>query len=174
MREQREAGYKVWRERDVLVMDKVRGRLPDRCVVCNGPAGGYRLRKHFTWHPPEYYLAIPLGVLVYIGLALAIRKGAFVDLGLCENHRERRRKGFIIGWAGCGILFAVFNIAALSATWGVLVWCLVGMLPVVVVAWVRTRVASATKIDDRRVWLRVGQPFLESVSERSTRPGSTR
>ena len=91
------------------------------------------------------------------------RKRAIVELGLCARHREQRRKAYILGWGGCCALFAVMNVAALTASWSLFRWALVGMLPVCIVAYVRVRVAAVAKIDERRVWLHVGQPFLESV-----------
>src|SRR3954447_25069962 len=57
-------GGGVWREGDVLVM--ARGAvLPDLCVKCAAPAGGYRLRRNLSWHPwPIYLLIIFCNILI--------------------------------------------------------------------------------------------------------------
>src|SRR5438045_334031 len=41
----------IWRDGKTLVMMK-EAFLPDRCVKCNGPANGYRLRRRLSWHEP--------------------------------------------------------------------------------------------------------------------------
>lgn len=71
--------------------------LPDRCVKCNAPAEGHRKRCNLTWHNPVLYLLILLGLLIYVIVALCIRRTSRVNVGLCPRHRARRRIGIAIG-----------------------------------------------------------------------------
>src|SRR4051794_37594891 len=79
----------VWRDGLLLVMSKD-GELPDRCLKCNLPAHGWRLKRNLSWHPQGWYLLILLHVLVYVIAALIVRKKATIMVPLCECHRRRR------------------------------------------------------------------------------------
>ena len=76
----------VWRDRGFLVLRKG-AALPDRCVKCNAPAKGYRLKRKLTW---------PLFTIVILG---NITQEARVDVGLCSRHRSRRMLGIAIAFA---------------------------------------------------------------------------
>ena len=49
----------------------------------------YRKRK-FYWHSPWMYLLILLHILVYLIAALAVRKTAVHNVGLCSARHQRR------------------------------------------------------------------------------------
>jgi hypothetical protein len=53
----------VWRDGELLVMRKG-AVLPDRCVKCNAPAEGGRLRYVQLWHDPIYFLLLPLAPIL--------------------------------------------------------------------------------------------------------------
>src|SRR6266446_5069294 len=55
-------GGDVWQDRGLLVIRKG-AVLPDRCVKCNAPAEGYRLKRNLAWHQPAIYLTILAGIL---------------------------------------------------------------------------------------------------------------
>jgi len=82
--------------------------LPDRCVKCNAPANGVRLRRSLSWHHPVLYVLIFVGVLIYVILAAVLSKRAMIYVGLCAEHFQRRRKRIAIGWIllASGLLFA--------------------------------------------------------------------
>ena len=44
----------VWRDGKIIVMSHD-ASFPDRCVKCNQPAAGYRLKRKLTWHPSGWY-----------------------------------------------------------------------------------------------------------------------
>src|SRR3954468_23626244 len=52
----------VWEDNGLLVLRK-NAVLPDRCVKCNAPAEGFRLRRNLSWHQPAIYLTIFIGLL---------------------------------------------------------------------------------------------------------------
>ncbi|HUY92595.1 MAG TPA: hypothetical protein VMV10_27900, partial [Pirellulales bacterium] len=60
-----EPGDGVWRDGAVLAMHK-RAVLPDRCVKCNRPAGGGRLKRSLSWHHPAWFLLILISLWIYL------------------------------------------------------------------------------------------------------------
>jgi hypothetical protein len=153
-----------WQDGKLLVMTKD-FVLPDRCVKCNLPAEGYRLRRNLSWHHPAFYLFILIHILLYVIVALAVRKTARIEVGLCPAHRSERRLAITVAWllvlAGVaisivGVMYFNSEAAPLAAICGAIllisgavcgVW---GSQPVV-----------AKKIDDRFVWLaKVTPEFL--------------
>jgi hypothetical protein len=153
----------VSRQGSVALLPVYGSVFPDRCVVCNAPAGGYRLRRTLYWHHPAIYLSILGGLLVYVILATVMRKSALVELGLCERHRARRRNGLILACGGFLLaLIAMFWCAWNSSAGGIFAG--IGLMVVLPIAGgLLARVASPTRIDDRWVLLKVGQPFLDSL-----------
>jgi hypothetical protein len=156
-------GAYAWRQGDLLLIHTHGGALPDRCVVCNAPANGYRLRKTFAWHPPEYYLTVLAGVLIYVIVAMFTRKTAALALGLCEQHRVRRRNALIVAWGGFALSFVLMFVGATNDSAALMLGSVVGMGVLPIVGGLMARVASVSKIDDGHAWLRVGRPFLESL-----------
>src|ERR1035438_9056155 len=48
-------GIGLWRKEKKLVT-RSETPFPDRCVKCNAPANGFRLKRVLYWHHPAYYL----------------------------------------------------------------------------------------------------------------------
>ncbi|MFO0959177.1 MAG: hypothetical protein U0800_17395 [Isosphaeraceae bacterium] len=91
-------------DRNLLVVRK--GAIfPDRCVRCNAPAEGYRLRRNLSWHHPLIYLVLLANLLIYVIVALAVRKTAQFDIPICRVHRAKRRNAILIAW---GLVLASF------------------------------------------------------------------
>src|ERR1043165_4984617 len=88
------AAGSLWR-RDKQLVTRSETPFPARCVRCNAPANGYRLKRQLYWHPPAYYLFILFNLLVYAIVAMCVRKKAILHVGLCEKHRERRKWGMV-------------------------------------------------------------------------------
>ena len=142
----------IWRDKSTLVMTKD-ASLPDRCVKCNAPANGVRLKRKLAWHHPVLYLVIFFAVLIYVILAAMLSKRATVYLGLCDQHFQRRRKQKAIGWLLL-IIGVVVPIVAIAYDYPVL-----GLLGFAVflfaAVWLVfvSRVVAVKKIDDHLVWL---------------------
>jgi hypothetical protein len=155
--------YGYYRDGKTLVLDKRGAELPDRCVVCNAPANGFRLRRALSWHHPALYILFLLSILIYVIVAAIVRKTATIHVGLCEAHQARRRLGMWIGWLGAlgGLGLAIAGGANDSPA--LLVIGLVGFLGALVAAVVLLTPVRPAKIDDHRVWLHVGAPFLDSI-----------
>jgi hypothetical protein len=153
----------VWRDNSTLVMMK-EAPLPDRCVKCNAPANGVRLRRSLSWHHPVLYLLIFVGVLIYVILAAVLSKRAMIYIGLCAEHIRRRRKMIAAGWAllVAGLVSAIAAFANDYPTGGMLglgvfLFALVWLIMI-------SRVVTPKKIDDRLVWLNgVNSAYLSQL-----------
>src|SRR5438445_9109093 len=97
----REAGYNpgqavfnapfagLWAQGDLLVMHKL-APLPDICLKSNLPSTR-RLKRSLSWHHPGYYFFILLHILIYIIVALIVRKSATIYVPLTDEWFIRRR-----------------------------------------------------------------------------------
>ena len=142
----------IWRDKSTLIMSKD-ASLPDQCVKCNAPANGIRLKRRLSWHHPAIYVLILVAWIIYVVLALVLRKQATVYLGLCAEHFQRRRKLLAAGW----LLLAIGLISptvAFAADYPALALLVVLVLIISIIRLVVvTRVVTVKKIDDRFVWL---------------------
>jgi hypothetical protein len=146
---------RVWAEGNVLVL--MQGApLPDRCVKCNAPADGYRLRRNLSWHSPIWYLVFFLiSPIVYVIAALIVRKKATVYVPLCETHLGKRNRALVVGWLGtlaglagliCGLMDERFIVLAAIGPVVMLVSLIFGVM--------RSQTLTPKRIDDRLVWLK--------------------
>jgi hypothetical protein len=163
----------LWRENDLLVMRSPRGSLPDRCVRCNAAAEGYRLSRTVYWHHPAYYVLIVWpGLLIYVIVAVIVRRKAQVELGLCPFHASRRRWAIGMGW-----LLAVGGIVLMVASamladdkfeywWIVLILGIAALLAGVIWGSIGARTLWAKRITrDRITYLRGADPrFLSEFA----------
>jgi hypothetical protein len=155
----------LWRKKKqvVTVSETV---FPDRCVKCNAPANGFRLKRILYWQHPAYLLLLLCNLLILLIVVLIVRKKAVVHIGLCENHRARRKMGLTIGWTGTlGGFALLIGGAILQSGWtalaglaAFLVGCIYGA------AWGRT--VAAAKITKENVWVSgVNREFLDTLPE---------
>jgi GYF domain 2 len=87
----------IWRSGRQLVTS-VNATLPRRCLKCNAPADGKPIKRKLYWHPPLVYLAFFLGILVYVVIALVIRKNGLAFVSICHSHRSARRIVILVSW----------------------------------------------------------------------------
>ena len=142
----------TWREGSTLVMSK-ESSLPDYCVKCDAPANGFRLKRNLSWHHPALFLLILLAWLLYLILAMVLRKRATVYLGLCREHYEKRRTFLIAGFVTLAVSVA-FIFGAIA--WDYPAFALLGLVGILASAiWLAfvARVVNVKKIDDQFVWL---------------------
>jgi hypothetical protein len=155
----------IWRE-DRLLVTRSETPFPDRCVRCNEPADGYRLRRRLYWHPPAFYLLILVSIWIYIIVALCIRKKAALDIGLCPRHRNMRKWSFILGWGGFvgGVGLIIYGATA-GYGWVIFGGVLLILAGIICGVILGARV-SAAKITPNNVWLRgVNRDFLAGLPD---------
>lgn len=99
-----EAAPLQWRRGRVL-FHPAGADFADRCVQCNAPTHGPRLKRRLYWHTPWLYLLV-VQLLIYVIVAMIVRKSVLVNIALCDAHRARRRKlmlaGMLTALAGVG------------------------------------------------------------------------
>jgi len=164
----------VWRAGNDLIMSRD-GVLPDRCMKCNEPANGLRLKRKLSWHPQGYFLLVLISPLLYIIVAMIVRKTATVRFPLCPAHRRRRRRMIGLGWLlalgafpvgiACSMLAShvqgpLLDPIALGGVGLAVVMVIAGLI----VGFTGARLASTTKIDKQYVWLsKLGPEFVASL-----------
>lgn len=132
--------------------------FPDRCVRCNAPAEGYRLRRNLSWHHPLIYLILLANLLIYIIVALVVRKTAKLEVPLCPEHRASRRNVLLMAW-GLVLASVPVGIALGQALPDAQLWVafVVGFGLFLAGAFYGAIAAPpvvATRIDDYFVWLK--------------------
>ena len=151
----------VWRDGKIVVCSP-NASFPDRCVKCNQPAAGYRLKRKLTWHPSGWYALILINVLVYAIVATIIQKKTLLHIGLCEAHRKRR-----VWLMGLGLALPLLGAVGCSAAMENpnAIWIgIIGVISGCVALIVGTSVLAAKSIDERFARIRgAHQRFVESL-----------
>lgn len=159
------SGSGVWRDKSKMVVSKG-AQLPDRCVKCNAPAPGAKLKKKLTWHHPAIYILIFVALLIYLIVAMIVRKAVTVELGLCEEHMAKHRRNVFITWllillGVCGFVMAVIVGDNNFLLAGILL-----ILAGIIYAVVAVRIVTPAKIDDKFAWLKgVNKDYLDELPQ---------
>lgn len=157
-----------WRQGRLLVV-QTDGVLPERCVKCNAPATMDKLRR-FVWHASGWYLLLLLNPVIYAIAALIVQKQTRLEVGLCADHRRRRRH-FHLGAAAffAGALLSCFAAATSAPASGAL-WlplALLLFLAAIVVAAFGARILVPVHMDADLVHFKgCGKDFLSSLPSR--------
>ena len=85
-----------WRDGPDLLA-RPQADLPRYCVKCGEPAVDYRKRS-FYWHSPWLYLLILLQMIIYLIVALIVRRQGQHQVGLCAAHQGQRRRFILMAW----------------------------------------------------------------------------
>lgn len=125
--------------------------LPARCVKCNAPAHQPTKTRKVYWHHPALYLLVFFWGILYIIVALMVRRTADVNPGLCERHKQHRGIAIAVGVLGPVLgIFLVF----VSPTTPVLVPIGLGLVLVTLIYGIaRGRIVFVRRIDDFTVRL---------------------
>jgi hypothetical protein len=165
-----------WQEGTTLVM--TRGvELPDRCIKCNLPAGGYKLECRVSWHPGLVYALLAMGPLIYFVVAVFVSNRATILVGLCELHRKKRKRAITTGWitslAGLGLLWGAVAFVDHDVILGGIL-CLTGAIASLfgmAYGVIGPQVCTPKKIDKQLVWLnKIDPSYLASLPLWTERP----
>jgi hypothetical protein len=155
----------VWRDKSILIMTKD-ALLPNRCVKCNEPTDGSYLKRKLTWHHPAFYLLLFVAFVIYLIVALVVRQTATVGVGLCDRHREKRKRNILITWSLVSLGVGAF-VLALLANDGL--YALLGgllLLGGTVYGIITIRIVGPSKIDHTSVWLTgVNKDYLNELPQ---------
>lgn len=159
------AGSQVWRFNRQLVC-RPGTSLPDRCVKCNVPVHGSRLKRQLYWHPALVYVLLLVNLLVYIIVALFVRKRATLDVGLCDAHRKRRVLIIAGSWLTVLSGIALFVYGLSNNQGGIALFGFLAFLVAAIVGAVLGPQVSAAKIDKDFVWVKgVCREYLEQLPD---------
>ena len=156
----------LWRDDNLLVIRKG-AELPDRCLKCDEPAEGYRLRRSLSWHPPGWYLLILVTLILYIIVALCVRWTAKIAAPFCPRHRAQRRNAILFGWLGAlaGIGLIIFGVSSPDYAVSILVGVGLFLLSLIFGV-VFSQLLVPKRIDANFIWLKkVGPKFLADLPE---------
>jgi hypothetical protein len=146
----------AWRSGKLLIAP-LNGALPLRCVKCNEPVSDPQLKRKLMWHHPAIYISILASLLVYVILAICMRKRSTVMISVCPRHRAARRNGIIMGWVlalgGLGAFFAAAGVKSGDYAFYLVMAGIVLLLSGLVYGVVRGRYIYPTKIDEKHMWL---------------------
>lgn len=170
------AGYSpgfaaIWREGKILAFRRGVQLPPQRCFKCNAPSDGRPLRRKLSWHSSAIYLLLLLmfllgliGLIIYAVVAFIVSKKEVVHVGLCSNHRTKRRMILAASWIMCLSIVPFFALAFNTNNGPIFVTLgLVFFIGGLVVYLVGGQVVTPKQIDDEVVRIRgAGRPFLES------------
>jgi len=101
-------------------------QLPAICLECGQPISREPRKRTYYWHNPWLFFLILAGLLIYVIVALIVRKRFQLYLPLCETHRRARRR---VAWAAAFLLIGIIPVGILigstdtpnSGLWAVLV-----------------------------------------------------
>ncbi|HPF39793.1 MAG TPA: hypothetical protein PK093_14230 [Phycisphaerae bacterium] len=164
----RYAGYgvgQIWRDGKCVGIGAGRGMVSTRCFKCNELADDKPLKRRLSWHTPAVYLLLLLSPIIYVLVALLIRKTTIVYVGLCPRHKHRHRVVvaitalMVVSVVPLGIAGSTaagepvyFISAFFSLLIGLIVYATAG------------HVVTAKRISDRETLLRgAGAEFLKSL-----------
>lgn len=158
----------IWRWGKVLVMSR-HARLPNRCVKSNEPTQ-LRLKRSLSWHHPAIFLGLCAGLLIYVILALVLRKTATIEVGLSKLWFSRRRWAIALGWlfALSSICLIVLGVQLHRTEYRslVVVAGILGALASLVLANIRAAIVTPYKITDDYIFVKgVHRDYLETLPE---------
>jgi hypothetical protein len=158
-------GAGLWRQGKKIVTTS-ENPFPDRCVKCNAPTNGYRLKRVLYWQHPAYYLLLLCNLLVLLIVVLIVRKKAVLHIGLCDAHQKQRKVAIIACWLGLlGGLAMICVGVAMPSGWLILAG-VVAFFGGAIWGGVKGRTLTPTKIDKENVWVTgAGKDFLDQLPE---------
>lgn len=140
--------------------------LPDRCVKCNAPTPGPKFKKKLTWHHPAIYILLFVALLIYLVVAMVLRKSITVELGLCDEHKAKHRRSLFITWALILLGFGGFILAIVAEDGNLALPAALLLLVGIVYAVVAVRIVTPAKIDDKFAWLKgVNKDYLNELPQ---------
>ena len=163
----------LWRRLDKVVT--VNGTVfPDRCIKCNQPANGFRLKRKLYWQPPGYYflflicLFSRLFYLIILIILAIVCKKVTVHISLCQKHVAERKRAIVVAWGilGLGLLSLVGSAVFQNAIAIFIIIGLVFFLAAIIYGAVKGRSVVATKITKENAWIKgAKKEFLETLPE---------
>jgi len=142
--------------------------LPDICLKSNGKATR-RLPRSLSWHHPAIYVLVVISPIIYIIVALVVRKTATIQLPLTDEWYARRRWRMFVA---CSLVVACIPLliagAAFADQLAIAPWLMVGaflgILGATIYGLLACRLVKPERITDQYIWLKgVNPDFLNRL-----------
>lgn len=147
--------------------------LPPVCIRCGASSNGKPLKKTFYWHNPAIYLVLLISPIIYVIVAVIVRKSMKVNVPLCLEHAKRRSIAVTLAWALPLIGLAdVFVLPQFKADVGVtaLVFLAFGLAGVVIWAVVSSPIRPRLIDRSHGEFSGFCEVFLQQFPEGSSQP----
>lgn len=158
-----------WRDGKILVVGKG-APLPELCFKCGGTPTKHLNRK-LTWHHPAIYLTILVNLIVYVIVALIVRKTEKVRIPVCAACNGRRLRNNVIGTLVFLLSVVLLGYGVSSSGTGSdysTAFLLSGTLLILfsLLLAFSFQFATARKINDRFVWInKAGKNLLDTLPQ---------
>ncbi|MBN2526536.1 MAG: hypothetical protein JXR76_09085 [Deltaproteobacteria bacterium] len=142
---------------------------PDRCAVCNQAVSGRKMTRKLFWHPGWIYLLFLVSWILYLIVALIVRKKGTIHISVCERHRKRRVMGILIASIGSLMCLLLAIIGALMTDSGspvsgaIVLIGILGIVTCLITGALMIRVVTPIKIADNTLWIKAGNAFTDSI-----------
>ena len=159
-----------WRSGKLLVVGH-KAELPNRCVKCNAQIERERKRYNLTWHSRLAFLGLLLGLIPYVLIALATQRKLTAHVGVCDEHRRKRRNAVLLGLLGMVVGLVIIVIGAMlrrqpTATFWLIVGGVVFSFVALCYASFASRVIWPRKIDRKLAWIEgAGEEYLAALPD---------
>lgn len=164
------ASSEYWREGTKALHIERGADLPHRCVKCNAPAVTPVKARKLYWHHGGIYFLILVNWLIYLVVALIVRKQFELSPGLCAEHTGKRNRNILIAWSlfGFAVLTTVYAAKAGSGEAGL--FAVACFLASVIMGFIAARIVYPTEIQPGFAVVKgFGEPFLKSIPPRVAR-----
>jgi len=156
-------GSHAWRDGKLLVV-KLDGSIPKRCVRCNEPVDAPIKARKVYWHHPSIYFTIFLSPLLYVIVAVIARKKAVVAPGLCPEHSKRRQRIMMFNLLGIALGIGAIFVGASIDRPELLSLGILAVLVALILLAIFTRIVTPKHIDKEFVRLKgCGVEFLNAL-----------
>ena len=171
-------------------MDRA-GTLPDRCITCNAPAQGNRLRRKLYCSPAAWkigaslapFAALAAGVYLDVSLLaysfwplvvilivanMVVRKSLKLEVGICPRHRDLRFTLIALSWTCIvGVFAGIFTLSGGATGAIILLGSLLALVVLVVVqSFVGAQAVSLKDVSPDYAWLAgTGEAFRSALPE---------
>jgi hypothetical protein len=155
--------HTAWREGKKVVAHS-QTALPARCFKCNQDVTTPPLTRKLYWHPVGYYVLLFFNVIVYVIVAMIVRKKATLDIYLCDRHVKRHKYFIIGGWSGAILgIFGIFAGIIFNLGWLLALGFLL-LVAAVIAGVAGAQLVRTVRIKGDTVWLAgSGKEFMASL-----------
>jgi hypothetical protein len=152
-----------WRSGPIL-MTRHAAVLPARCVKCNAELQEPLKKQRFYWHHQAWFALVLLNAIIYIVVAIMVRRHADVSYGLCALHRQRRKRGILLAVGAVLLSLALLFVGIANSLPALILSALLVFLMSIVIAIVKGRTLLPVRIDKSGARLKgCGEAFLASL-----------